>query len=347
MTHTVRVALAGLGAVNRSLLKLLTKKQSVLEEQYAISFQVTVVADSSGAAYSATGFDTQQLCEWKIAGGRVSELAEHHMSASNLYDFLQPTHCDLLFEGTPVDLRHGEPGLSLTRQALSQGISVVLANKGPLVHSFRALKGIASAHNAGLAYSATVCGALPVLNILQRDLIAADISKLMGIFNSTTNYILEQMRQGNSFSAALAEAQARGIAEADPTLDIEGWDTANKLTIIMNHLFGINVQLSDIEVKGIRGITNEEMKAVAARGHVLKLIASAERISSGYLLSVAPTAVPETAFLGQCNGWEMGIEFETDIYGTLYHKSKEESTIPTAAAMLRDAVNLNTSSIYR
>ena len=151
------------------------------------------------------------------------------------------------------------------------------------------------------------------------------------------------METGTSFEAALAEAQERGIAEADPTLDINGWDTANKLVIIANSILGIDAKLSDITVKGIGEITAAQLQGKLQQGQTIKLVACALKTAHGYRLSVSPTTLEQSDFLAGCNGWEMGIEIETDIYGTLYHKIWEDSPIPTAAAMLRDAINLSHS----
>ena len=334
----IRTALIGVGAVNRSFLEILMRKAERLQTQYGLSFRIVLAADSSGVIRRAAGFDPQQLYQFKRNGGRLNTLPE--VVNAPLTQVLQETDCDLVLEASPVNLKDGEPGLSVTRTALACGMNVVLANKGPLVLAFRELHELAAQKKVGLAYSATVCGALPVINIGQRDLIAADIIMLRGIFNSTSNFILAEMNSGRSFADALAEAQRRGIAEADPSLDVEGWDTANKLVIIANSMLGIHTTLHDVQVTGITGITTAQLQAEARHGRTIKLVATAQRTSQGYHLTVAPTTLDQSDFLGSCSGWEMGIEIHSDLYGKLYHKIWEDSPLPTASAMLRDAVNL-------
>ncbi|MEZ4730897.1 MAG: homoserine dehydrogenase [Caldilineaceae bacterium] len=336
--RTIHTALIGIGAVNRSFLDILTRKAERLQSQYGLSFSVVLAADSSGVARRPEGFDPHELYQFKRKGGRVGDLADAVVAP--IVDALRETECDLVLEASPVNLQNGEPGLSVTRTALACGMNVVLANKGPLVLAFRELHELAAQKGVGLAYSATVCGALPVINIGKRDLIAADITLLRGIFNSTSNFILAEMSGGRSFTEALAEAQRRGIAEADPSLDVEGWDTANKLVIIANSLLGINATLADVQVTGIVDITAEQLLAEEANGRTIKLLATAQRHASGYTLTAAPSVLAQTDFLGGCSGWEMGIEIHSDLYGKLYHKIWEDSPLPTAAAMLRDAVNL-------
>ncbi|MEZ4861211.1 MAG: homoserine dehydrogenase [Caldilineaceae bacterium] len=334
----IRLALVGLGAVNRSLLTILARKAEELQRHYQLTFRVVLIADSSGAARRPSGFDPVQLCTYKANGGRVCDLEDYRDTP--VVAELSRATCDVVMEASPVNLQHGEPGLSITRAALQQGISVVLANKGPLVLAYLELDQLAKNKGAGLAYSATVCGALPVINIGRRDLVAAEIRQLRGIFNSTTNFILAEMTQGESFAAALQEAQRRGIAESDPTLDVGGWDTANKLVIIANSVLGFPATLADVAVKGIAAITTEQLQAELQQGRTIKLVATAQQTPQGYQLTVAPTVLAQQEFLGGCSGWEMGVEIQSDLYGTLYHKIWEDSPIPTAAAMLRDAVNL-------
>lgn len=336
----IRTALIGVGAVNRSFLEILLRKAEHLRTHYGLVFRIVLAADSSGVVRNGDGFDPQELYLFKRNGGRLQDHPE--VVHAPLLQLLQETPCDLVLEASPVNLQHGEPGLSVTRTALANGVHVVLANKGPLVLAFQELHELADQHQVELAYSATVCGALPVINIGQRDLIAADVTLLRGIFNSTSNFILAEMEQGRSFAEALAEAQRRGIAETDPSLDVEGWDTANKLVIIANSFLGINATLQDVQVTGMTGITAEQLQNETKQGRTIKLVATAQRQAASYMLTVQPTILAQTDFLGSCSGWEMGIEIQSDLYGKLYHKIWEDSPVPTAAAMLRDAVNLFT-----
>ncbi len=336
---TIDCALIGVGHVGRNLLRILETKGDRMREQYGLAFRVILAADSSGVAVDADGFDPGSLRSMKELGGRVIELPgalPMHTPA----EALSKVDARLVFEASPVNLTTGEPGLSAARMALARGMDVVLANKAPLVLAWRELHEIAARHGTRLAYSATVCGALPVINIGQRDLIAADISLLRGIFNSTSNYILGEMATGRSYAEALAEAQARGIAETDPSLDVDGWDTANKLVILANGVLGAAVTLANVAVTGMRGVSTADLQREQAQGRTIKLLACAERGENGYRLTVEPTVLSRDEFLGRCDGWEMGVEIVSDLYGRQMYKIWEREPLPTAAAMVRDAVNL-------
>lgn len=337
---TIDAFLVGLGNVNRNFLRILEMKGERLATQYGLAFRVVAIADSSGVAVNPAGFDPATTRQAKEAGTSVRDMAGFQPGVTPA-ELAATLTCDLVLEASPVNLEHGEPGLTVTRSALQRGIPVVLANKAPLVLAFAELNDLAQSTGAGLAYSATVCGALPVINVGRRDLIAADILQLRGIFNSTSNFVLSEMAAGRDYAAALAEAQRRGLAETDPSLDVEGWDTANKLIIIANSFLGIRATLADVTVQGITHLTTDDLQAAAQRGEVIKLVATAEaQAAGGYHLRVEPTALPATEFLASCDGWEMGIEIRSDLYGLMYHKIWEREPLPTAAAMLRDAVNL-------
>ena len=340
MTREIRTALIGLGNVGRSFLKIVESKQDRLRNQYGLAFRIVCVADSSGVAVNPAGYDAGATRRAKESGVPVRRLAGYWPGVTPGDAIAADLECDLVLEASPVNLKSGEPGLSAVRMALMRGVSVVLANKGPLVLAFPELKRLARENGAGLAYSATVCGALPVINVGTRDLIAADIHALRGIFNSTSNFILAEMAAGRPYAEALAEAQRRGLAETDPSLDVEGWDTANNLVIIANSFLGVEATLADVAVQGITGLTAAHLQAAQARGRAVKLVASATHGEHGYAFSVAPTELEGDEFLARCAGWEMGIEIHSDLYGSMYFKDLEGEPLPTAAAMLRDAVNL-------
>lgn len=326
----IRAALFGLGSVNSNLLNILDDKEKLLSERFGLSFKIVAVGDSSGYAFNIDGFDKKLIVSHKESGRPISELEGYTAKYQPLDDI------DLLFEATPVEPETGGKALETTREALSRGVSVVLANKGPVVHAFQELKKLAAENDCGLEFSATVCGGLPVLNIANRDMIAGNTIKFSGIFNGTCNFILDALSKGMSFEDAVREAQRVGAAETDPSLDTDGRDTAFKLLILANTMLDEDYTLDDIQITGIGDITTEMIKEEEKKGNKIKLVAKYEDGN----LTVGPTAVPADSFLGNCDGWEMGVEIHSDIYGISYHKLYEKEPVPTAASMMRDAVNI-------
>ncbi len=341
MTREVRIALIGLGNVGRSFLRILQEKEKRLADEFGLAFKLVCIADSSGVAVNPVGYDIGATLSAKESGVPVRRMHGYWLDMEPGDVFAADFDCDLMLDASPVNLITGQPGLGAARMALRQGVNVVLANKAPLVLAFQELTRLSKQNRSGLAYSATVCGALPVVNIGTRDLVAADYRILRGIFNSTSNYILDAMAEGGSYDEALRDAQDHGLAEADPSLDVEGWDTANKLVIVANSFLGMQAKLDDVDVQGITDITQADFEAAKQAGKVIKLVASAEKRDEGYTLSVQPMQLPADDFLAQCSGFEMGVEMETDLYGHMYYKDMEGTPIPTAAAMLRDAIHLS------
>ena len=337
----VGLALVGLGNVGRRFLRLLIERKDTLREKYDLAFSVHCVVDSSGVAVSNDGFDLPSLLEHKVCGLKVRELREFDEGLT-LAVALDRVQCEILLEASPVDLNTENPGLSNCRTGLEHGLHLVLANKAPLALAQAELDLLAADVDVGILYSATFCGGLPVLNIVRRDMVCGKILGFRGIFNATTNFILEEMLKGRDYADALHETQERGIAEADPNIDVGGWDTAAKLVIAANSIVDAMITLADVSVSGIQDVQLDWLEQCHREGLVLKLVATAERIEAEWRFQVKPTPVPIVSFLGNCSGWEMAIEIQSDIYGKSFHKLWEREPVPTAASMLRDAVHLAT-----
>lgn len=333
----IKVVLSGLGAVNRGWLQILLDREHDLLAHYGLSFRILGVADSSGIAISPQGFSPSSLLVLKNQHHRVADLPGHTSGApvETIFEF---TDADLLIESTAGNLPTGQPGLDTARQALSRGIPVVLANKVPLVLAYDELHYLAKQHQASLAFSATVCGGLPVINVLQRDLVLSRPARIQGIFNATSNYILHILEQGGSLPDAIREAQRLGAAEADPTYDTHGHDTANKLFIIMKSFSDFRGSIQDIPREGLQNLTPARLQQAARDGYKVKILASAIWADRQWKLSVQPTFLPATSFLGSCDGWEMGLEIETDLYHRLSMKIYEPDPVATCAAVMRDVL---------
>lgn len=335
----INTVLLGLGTVNIGLLKIVSGKHQQIIQEYNLSFKIIAVADSTGVAVNEAGFDYDELISLKKVKGKINSLKEFqgHIATENITDFI---HADLLIESSPGNLNDGNPGLSVSKKALQKGWSVVFANKAPLIFAFDELHRLSSAYGGKIAYSSTVCGGLPVVNVLKRDLKLACLTRLRGIFNATTNYILQELEKGGTMEDAIKEAQRLGAAEADPSHDTHGHDTANKLFIIMKSFTNYSGSIKDIEVVGIQNIQREQLIEAKSRGKRIKLVASAEPDGNGWKLSVKPAEVEANSFLAICDGWEMGIEINTNFYESISMKNYEADPMGTSAAVLRDAIEL-------
>ncbi|MFB0537978.1 MAG: homoserine dehydrogenase [Anaerolineae bacterium] len=340
-TQKVRLLLIGVGNVGRRFLELLVRKRDTLHDRLGLELILTGAADTSGVAICPTGLDPQQVVQLKTAGQGVAAYPRWGQPGVAALEMVQTTEADLLLEASPANLEDGQPGLSCIEAALSRVMHVVTANKAPLVLAFPRLLVLARDHGVRLQFDATVAGGLPAVNLGQRDLAAAEVHRVEGILNLTTNYILTRMAEdGLSYDEALAHAQDAGHAEADPSLDVEGWDAANKLVILAHSVLSYPVILADVAVEGITHVTAETLRQAAAEGKRVKLVATAERDGDRYRFSVRPTWLDPDHPLAQLGPKQMGIVYHTDISGVISAAIVEETPVPTASAMLRDVVDI-------
>ena len=243
---------------------------------------------------------------------------------------------DYLVELSPTNLKDAEPAYTYISSALSLGISVVTGNKGPVVRYYKALKKLADDHEATLHIGCTVGAALPSAILGQYGLAGAKIVSVQGVLTGTTNYILNEMRQGKDFETVLQEAQKAGIAETNPSMDIDGFDTAIKMCILVNCLMGTSLQLSDVEIRGIRGVTKEEVMAAKDAGKKIKLVGRMRKENERYHAWVKPEVVAPDSPLYNIEGKNKGICYETDILGTLTVIGGASAPQNAAASVLRD-----------
>lgn len=350
------LCLAGAGHVGTGFLTMLHQRHGELTRKYGVDLRVSGVAEHGGCAIDRAGLNLGELLASLRAGKSLGQLPDTGRPGMTCRQMIEACEADFLLEATPVNLVDGEPGLGTVRAALDQGMHVVLANKGPLALAYRELIALSDlADGWGSAYirpngngrqrprlrfSATVAGALPVLNLGHRDLAGDRITRIEAVLNGTTQSILRAMEDGLSFEEALADAQRRGIAEADPTLDVEGYDAACKLIITANAVLGLSVTPADVAIHGIRGLERTAVTDHHAHGKRLVLLCLAEQTDVGYRLSVRPTPLPNEHPLARLTPHEMGVVYYTDHVDRLFGASLEPGPGPASAAMLRDVLDI-------
>lgn len=340
----VRFLLLGAGNVGRRFLELVEGKGAALRERLGLELVLVGVADSAGIAVQPGGVSIPDIVALKDSGQSVAEHGQWGAPSRTGLEMVREQDADLLLEATPANLVDGQPALGCIEAALSAGMHVVTANKAPLVLAFPRLNELARSKGLRLCYDATVAGGLPAVNLGQRDLAAAKIHRLEGVLNLTTNYILTRMAEDRlSYDEALSDAQVAGHAETDPTLDVEGWDAANKLVILAHSVLGFPATLADVEVTGIAAVSGEAIRAAMADGMRVKLVASAELEGDAYRLIVRPERLAADHPLAQLRPKQMGIVYHTDISGSISAAIVEETPVPTASAMLRDVVQIYAS----
>lgn len=339
-TVTFDAALIGFGNVGRALAGLLLEVGQSVEDTQGVAIRLVLVADRSGIAVDPAGLDLQTLLDVKAKTGSVAAYPDGGRPGVDAATVLPDLHAHLLFEASPTSVQTGEPGLSYIRAALERGMHVVNANKGPLVVAYHDLHALAEQRGVALRNSGTVGAPLPTLDLLRYSLHGAVVESIEAIPNGTTNYILSLMERGRTFEEGLEAAQDAGIAEPDPSLDIDGWDSAAKIMIMASAFMGVRASLSAVAVEGIAQIGAPEVVRARADGVTLKLLATARRTSNGVELAVAPTRLDLDHPLARLHDTGMGVVLTTDILGTIVLTVEGDAPLGTAQSMLRDAVNI-------
>jgi homoserine dehydrogenase len=332
----MRILMVGFGVVGQSFADLIMNEAKKLDREYGLRPRIVGVVDKNGAAIVPDGIDISKLLESvRVTGTLKGDGSwEYHERASAL-DVIADVECEVMIETTPTELTKGEPGLSHIKAALGAGRHVICTNKGPLAVAMPALMELAHHNDVIFKFSGTVGGGTPVLDFAKKCLEGSRIRSISGILNGTSNYILTKMSaEGKAMKDALAEAQKLGYAEADPTYDIGGFDTAGKLVITSNYVLGTALSIKDVSIKGITGVTPEDIQRAESKGNVIKLIG---RVGGG--AKVSPEEIPKTHPLN-VSGTFNAILFQTDSAGDITLVGKGAGGRETASSVLRDLIEI-------
>ncbi|WP_440953623.1 homoserine dehydrogenase [Methanococcoides sp. FTZ1] len=327
----VRASIIGFGSVGQGVAEVLLKKDDELKS-LGIDIDVVAISDSKGSEVNTEGIDLKAAIERKRESGTVAV-----EDLTGEYIIRNVDH-DVVIETTPTDIETGGNGLINMLAAFENGRDVVTSNKGPLTLKYQELMEAASESGCKFRFEATVGGAMPIINLIKSTLAGNEIRSIEGILNGTCNYILTRMmEEQSSYEQMLAEAKELGIAETDPTYDVEGIDAACKLVILANSIFGQNATFQDVEVTGITKITPEALALAYDDGYVIKLIGEVKKDR----LRVSPRLVPASHPLA-VGGTLNVASVHTDLAGTVTVTGRGAGSIETASAILSDIV-----SIYR
>ncbi len=339
-----KLALIGFGNVARNLARLLERKRARLEKDHGITFSVTGIATGRhGFAVDPNGLDLQKALSLVEAGDSISPLSTFQVTDS--LSVIQNSQADVLFENSPVNVETGQPALDHIRTALHLGMHAITANKGPVVHGYRELTDLAAVKGKTFRFESTVLGGSPVFSVFREAFPAVELRGFKGITNATTNVILSRMERGESFDDAIKFCQSIGLAETDPTNDVDGWDAAIKVAALVTVLMDTPFTPQMVHPTGIRGITPEMIEQAKAEGKRWKLVASAKRDGDQIVASVAPELVaPSSPLYGMMDS-STGLSFETDVlpfYSITVSESPDMRGGPeeTAYGLFADFVNI-------
>ena len=337
----MRTAIVGYGGVGRAFVQLINIKKDYLCKE-GLQIQVNYIIGRNGGVYNSEGIDLQDFIKFGAKQRDITEYPKGVNQGISFEKMLQNRDVDVVIELTPTNKETGEPGMTHIKRSLENGINVVTANKGPILLAYKELKNIAVKNDVQLGIGCTAGGALPSINGGLMDLAGADILSIEGVLNGTTNFIINEMENNEiTYKEALKKAQQLGIAEMNPTLDVEGWDTATKLLILSNVLMNVDTLLEDISVEGITKITHEEIKNCLAEGNKYKLVGRAIKENGKIQMSVKLEKLDPTHPLYGVNGKNKAVRYISDVLGELTIIGGASGVIPASASVLRDLININ------
>lgn len=337
----MRIAIIGYGGVGKALVRLLNMQRDLLEAD-GLSISVDYIVDYYGGIYCRDGIDLPALIQFTEKEKNITKFTGGSTDIT-VDDVAHDSQIDLAVIMTPTNKGTGQPGLGYTESLLASGKHVVISDKGPIMLAYHRLRVLAASNGVQLGIGCTTGGALPSVNGGIMDLAGAKITSIEGVLNGTTNFILKYMEDnGCEYVDALKEAQACGIAETDPTLDVEGWDTAGKLLILTNVLMGEEKALIDIQVDGITSLTAAEVAAAKAEGCKYKLVGKTVQTKEGHLsMTVGLEKLAPNQLLYTVEGKNKAVRYCSDTLGELVIIGGASGVIPAAASILRDIINIH------
>ena len=326
--ETVRISIIGFGYVGSGVAEVIRRKREAIARKHGIDLKIVGIADLNGVIADEQGLSEEAIRALK-AGEKQGDMTS--------LDIIRDVAHEVMVETTPTNVETGEPGLTHIITALESGRHVVTSNKGPIALEYQKLMELAAKHDKEIKFEASVGGAMPLISVVRENLAGNGVMSIKGILNGTCNYILTRMAEEDlPYEHVLKEAQEIGIAETDPSKDVEGVDTAVKLVILANSIFGMNATYNDVKVVGISEITPDALKLANDAGYVIKLIGD---VDSDGRLEVAPRLVPKDDPLN-VGGTLNVATIKTDLAGEITVIGKGAGPIEAASAILSDIIGI-------
>lgn len=334
--RTYRIAVIGFGNVGQGLAQILRDRGAEFAQRFGLNVQIVAVCDMlKGSLYNPDGLDPAALLEAMHHDGQLNA-AEAPYHGWDALRTIAETNANVVAEVTYTNLKTGEPATTHLRQALGKGKHVITTNKGPVALYYPELQELARANQAEIGVEGTVMSGTPAVRLGADLLIGAGIHRLQGVLNGTTNFILTRMENGATYAAALAEAQTRGYAEADPTGDVEGYDSAGKVVILANLLMGAALTMQDVDRHGITRLTSDDVTAARVNDQRWKLVGTVEQHGGHITASVKPVRLSLAHPLASANGVTNAITYTTDLLGDVTISGPGAGRLETGYALICD-----------
>ena len=328
----LRAVFVGFGNVARRMAAMLTRERHLFPGLDELRLEpMAIFTGRHGGLVDAAGIDLARALEQFRKNGRFP------VAPMALMEALQTLDYDVLVELSTLNIADkGEPALAHVRAALNHKRHVVTANKGPAAFAFRELDNLARKNGVHFLFESAVMDGAPVFNLQRQALRGCRVTGISGIFNTTTNFVISRLEQGETMASSIKTAQTLGFAEADPTLDLEGWDAAAKTAILANVFLEADITPLQVERQGIVNLTAEVAARVVAAKRRLKLICRAEFVEGKVRARVAPEEIAADHLFASVSGKGAALRLETDMMGPLWIIQENPGLNDTAAGVLFD-----------
>jgi len=326
----------GFGNVGQEFVRLLQAKRSWLLSHKGLDVEVLAISTTHhGSLMSKKALDLDKVMNQLRTEGTLKGYGPEVTDLPPM-KIIEECDADIMVELTTLNIETGQPSIDHIRRAFEVGMDVITANKGPVAFAYRELRNLARARGVHFRFEPTVMDGTPIFNLAEKTLQGCEVISLTGILNSTSNFVLSEMGRGRTLSEAVREAQARGFAEADPSLDIDGWDASAKITALANVLMEADRTPKNVDRKGIRDIGKEDIADALAKGKKIKLIARAWREDDSVALSVKPEEVEADNIFWSVDGTSSGLTIKTDLMGDITVLEGNPLVTQTAYGVLSD-----------
>ena len=338
--NDLKLALLGFGNAGQAFAKMLCEKQAEIRQVYGRGVIVTAIAThSKGTIVDAAGIDLVKACKDVTETGKFAA-DTRGLCGLTTFAVIEQADYDAICELTPLEIFTGQPAIDHIKAAFGRGKHVISANKGPIAWAYDELSAAAAAKDLLFFYETTVMDGTPIFNLVEHTLKFCKITEVSGILNSTTNYILEELAAGKEYDTVIEAGKKLGFIEANPAMDIEGYDAAAKVTALLNVLMKAGITPDDVDRTGIENITLEDIQAAAAKGKVIKLLCKGRLTDGTVEASVKPVEVDQSDMLASVDSTTSIVSITTDLMGKLSVIEHAPEIEQTAYGIFGDVIRI-------
>lgn len=315
--NNIKLAILGFGNVGQAFAKLLIEKHQEIINNLGCEVLITAIStNSKGCLVNENGINLKKALEDVQLNNKFDEKSSDYTDIS-AFEVANTVDYDVIVELTPLQIFSGQPAISHIETALKRKKHTISANKGPIAWAYEHLRKLAEEQGVLFYYETTVMDGTPIYNLVDETLKFSKVTEVKGILNSTTNFILEELAKGKDYDTVIKEGKKRGFVEADPAMDIEGWDAAAKTAALLNVLMRANITPLDVDRKGIEDITLQNVEDAKKRGNVIKLICYGGIENNRVVARVQPEEISKQSLFSSINGTTSIISITTDLMGTI------------------------------